>query len=320
MMTMLWTLVVVFLLLLLVGIVRPTKTTVFEYERGLRFSRGHFTGVLSPGMYWHLGVFTEIRKVDVRETRVAVTGQEVLSADGVAIKASLAATCQVADPALAVLKSENFHAAIHTELQIALRALTSSTPIEELLRTRGEMPAQLKAAAAPRLRGIGIELLDVSLRDLTFPGELKKIFTQVVKARQEGTGRAGEGARRDGGTAEPSKRSGDDRPEPVAHATARAAGARPATGQYAGAGHAAGGDDDPASRTAGIRVAGGSGKAGDRGLTRLRRELTALGILGHRQGWHRCVIHRRSVLLRRLFAWYDWPVFLVDSVLTVAGD
>jgi len=31
-----------------------------------------------------------------------------------------------------------------------------------------------------------VELQDASLRDLTFPGELKKIFTQVVKARQEG--------------------------------------------------------------------------------------------------------------------------------------
>jgi len=44
----------------------------------------------------------------------------------------------------------------------------------------------LKKAAAPPLAAIGIELQDASLRDLTFPGELKKIFAQVVKARQEG--------------------------------------------------------------------------------------------------------------------------------------
>ena len=36
------------------------------------------------------------------------------------------------------------------------------------------------------MRAIGIELEEASLRDLTFLGELKKIFTQVVKARQEG--------------------------------------------------------------------------------------------------------------------------------------
>lgn len=60
-----------------------------------------------------------------------------------------------------------------------------SVPIE-LLRTRADIPARLKELAAPRLRTLGIELEDASLRDLMFPGELKKIFTQVVKARREG--------------------------------------------------------------------------------------------------------------------------------------
>ena len=62
----------------------------------------------------------------------------------------------------------------------------SGLPIDDLLRRRAEVPAQLKAIAGPRLEAIGVELQDASLRDLTFPGELKKIFTQVVKARQEG--------------------------------------------------------------------------------------------------------------------------------------
>ena len=113
-------------------------------------------------------------------------GQEVLSADGVAVKASIVATFQVKDPERAVLGSDNYHVAIHSELQLALRAIASGLPIDDLLRRRVELPAQLKAIAGPRLEPVGVELLDASLRDLTFPGELKKIFTQVVKARQEG--------------------------------------------------------------------------------------------------------------------------------------
>ncbi len=185
-MTILGTLLVVVLVLLTVALLRLTKTTVFEYERGLKFTRGHFKGVLPPGMYWHLGLLTQIQRLDVRQARVAVTGQEVLSADGVAIKASIVATFHVADPARAVLSTENFQMAIHTELQLALRSIASGTPIDDLLRTRAEISAQLKALAAPRLSSIGIELEDASLRDLTFPGELKKNFTQVVSARQEG--------------------------------------------------------------------------------------------------------------------------------------
>jgi hypothetical protein len=48
------------------------------------------------------------------------------------------------------------------------------------------VPGRLQEIAAPRLLAIGITLDDASLRGLTFPGELKKIFAQVVKARQEG--------------------------------------------------------------------------------------------------------------------------------------
>lgn len=168
----------------LVVFLRPTRTTVFEYERGVKFSRGRFKGVLGPGMYWH-SAQTRIQRMDVRSTRVAIAGQEVLSADGVAVKASILAAYRLVDAEKALLGSDNYQMAIHAELQLALRAIASSLPIEELLRTRADVPAQLKTIAAPRLLPVGIELEDASLRDLTFPGELKKIFTQVVRARQE---------------------------------------------------------------------------------------------------------------------------------------
>lgn len=179
-------LLVVVVLVLAVSIAKPNRTTVFEYERGLRFRRGRFKGVLGPGTYWHLGFLTQIQRLDVRPARAAVSGQEVLSADGVAVKASIIALFQITDPERALLGSDNYHMAIHSELQLALRAIASSVPIEELLRSRADIPARLKELAAPRLRTLGIELAEASLRDLTFPGELKKIFTQVIKARQEG--------------------------------------------------------------------------------------------------------------------------------------
>jgi regulator of protease activity HflC (stomatin/prohibitin superfamily) len=182
----LWLLLLFVTLLLAARFARVTRTIVFEYERGLKFTRGRFKGVLAPGMYWHSGFSTRIDRIDVRPARIAVSGQEVLSADGVAVKASVVATFLVKDVERAVLGSENYQAAIHTELQLALRSIASSLPIEELLRRRAEIPVQLKDLAAPRLRTIGIDLEDAALRDLTFPGELKKIFTQVVKARQEG--------------------------------------------------------------------------------------------------------------------------------------
>ena len=181
----LWILLVVAAVFAIV-FARFSRTTILEYERGLKFSRGRLTGELGPGVYWYSSAVTQIQRLDVRPARIAVSGQEVLSADGVAVKASVAATYRVVDAKRAVLESDNYLVAIHTELQLALRAVASSMPIEDLLRRRAQVPEQLKAIAAPRLLTIGIELDEAALRDLTFPGELKKIFTQTVKARQEG--------------------------------------------------------------------------------------------------------------------------------------
>jgi regulator of protease activity HflC (stomatin/prohibitin superfamily) len=161
-------------------------TTVFEFERGLRFSRGRFTGVLGPGIYRHLSATTRIHKVDTRPAQVAVAGQEVLSADGIAVKASVAATYRVVDPERAVLGSAQYQTAIYTEVQLALRSVLAALPVEELLARRGELSAELRAIAAGRLVPLGVELQEAAIRDLTLPGELKKIFSQVVRARQEG--------------------------------------------------------------------------------------------------------------------------------------
>ena len=163
-----------------------TSTTIYEFERGLRFTRGRFAGVLGPGVYRYFPRTTRILKTDVRPTQTAVAGQEVLSSDGVAVKVSVAATYQVVDPERAILGVASYQTALHTELQLALRAVISGLAVEDLLEKRPELSAQLKAIAGERVRAIGIELQDAAIRDLTFPGELKKIFSQVVKARQEG--------------------------------------------------------------------------------------------------------------------------------------
>lgn len=76
--------------------------TLFEYERGLKYARGRFDGVLSPGRYQFYRLTTVIRRIDIRPTLVPVNRQEVLSADDVAVKVSLAATFQTSDPAQAI--------------------------------------------------------------------------------------------------------------------------------------------------------------------------------------------------------------------------
>lgn len=160
--------------------------TVFEYEKALKFVQGRLVGLVDPGRHWYFRRTTVFRRVDTRPTHVTISGQEVLTADGLAVKVSLLAVYRVIDPKAAVLNIDNYAEAVHVQLQLALRSIVAAASAEDLLQKRGELPAQLLALAAPPLAQLGLELQSASLRDLTLPGELKKIFAQVIKARQDG--------------------------------------------------------------------------------------------------------------------------------------
>jgi len=160
--------------------------TIFEYERGLRFVRGHLRNELGPGLYRYLRAYTVIRKVDTRQVQLPVNGQEVLSKDGVAVKVSLSAGYRVTDARAATLNADNYITALYTELQQALRAAVSASEVETLLQNRAELGPQILQTCQPAAERLGLVLERLAIRDLTLPGDLKKIFAQVVKARQEG--------------------------------------------------------------------------------------------------------------------------------------
>jgi len=113
-------------------------------------------------------------------------GEKEVLKDGVAAKVSLTATYRIAHPRTAVMTVADFAASLYTELQQSLRAAVSTSDIEALLTNRGEIGPQILAKCQPAAERLGLVLEQVAVRDLTFPGELKKLFTQVVKARQEG--------------------------------------------------------------------------------------------------------------------------------------
>jgi regulator of protease activity HflC (stomatin/prohibitin superfamily) len=162
------------------------RVVVFEYERGLEYRGGRFSRVLEPGAYRHWVHRTTVVKVDVRPRVVAVAGQEVLTADGVPLRLSLAASFRVADPATAHNRVSSFNDALYLLLQLEIRRIVGASPIEEVLARRTGFGSALLAACAEPARALGLELEVVDVKDLILPGELKRIFAKVVEARQEG--------------------------------------------------------------------------------------------------------------------------------------
>jgi len=161
------------------------RTTVFEYERGLKYSKGKFAGIVAPGRYFHT-VKTVIQKLDMRLRSVTVGGQEVLTSDGISLKISLVAQYEIVDANIAINKVLDYQTTLYAELQMVLRELVGKMKIDEILERRQEVATSLMEQAAGRVLAFGLKLIAANIKDIMFPGEFKKIFAQVVKARQEG--------------------------------------------------------------------------------------------------------------------------------------
>lgn len=180
--------VVIGFIALLSGVVRnlARRVTVFEYERGLKYVKGRFKFVMEPGQYWYVPLLSTIDKIDVRPRFVSISGQELLSADGITIKVSVAANFEVIDPALAKNRVMDFEKTLYSEIQLAVREIIGQTEIDAILEGRNEISQRLMEMLESKSKDIGLSLILISIKDIMFPGKLKETFAQVVSARKEG--------------------------------------------------------------------------------------------------------------------------------------
>jgi regulator of protease activity HflC (stomatin/prohibitin superfamily) len=183
----LWILVLAAVLAVVAYKVRPFRTvTVFEYQRGLKYTKGRYVATLGPGQYWILKAFSSVVPVDVRPEFITILGQDVVSADGVTLKVSLAAEFQVVDPNVAINKNANFRTSLYLTLQMALREVVGKEKIDVLMENRAAIGTRLMELTSAKASEYGLKLRSADAKDLMFPGEMKKAFSQVVKAQKEG--------------------------------------------------------------------------------------------------------------------------------------
>ncbi|MHB1456061.1 MAG: slipin family protein [Armatimonadota bacterium] len=175
-----------FIIALVFFLSRFRTVIIFEYQRGLKYSNGRFVGVIGPGRYKIYIPTTVVQIIDIRPSFVTISGQEVLSSDGITLKVSLAAQYQIADPQLAINSSESYNNALYLILQMGIREIIGSSPIDDILEKRGEFGTLLAEKAASEIESLGIKLISVDLKDIMLPGEVKKLFNQIIKARKEG--------------------------------------------------------------------------------------------------------------------------------------
>jgi regulator of protease activity HflC (stomatin/prohibitin superfamily) len=181
-------LAIALVLLIAAQLVRPFAgmVTIHDYQRGLRYRRGRFSGLVDPGTHFVARPFSEIFVLDGRPAFMVIDGQEILTSDVVPLRVSLAARYVIGDPVAAVTGDQNYAVALRLELQLGLRDALAGRTADEILGNRATIGPAVFDRTASKLARIGIELLAVEARDLMVSGELKRAFAGVITARKEG--------------------------------------------------------------------------------------------------------------------------------------
>jgi regulator of protease activity HflC (stomatin/prohibitin superfamily) len=170
-------------------ILRHNSRHVFVVPQGyagLLYQHGKFVAQLGVGRNIRWGRGFTLAHQDLRKAILPVTGQEVLTADNVSLKASVSLSYQVVDPVKALHEAQNWAADLHNHVQLALRAVVGELAVETLVIQRPGVAAKLLALVQPGAASFGVQVHAVELKDLMYPAELKRAFAESLKARQEG--------------------------------------------------------------------------------------------------------------------------------------
>jgi regulator of protease activity HflC (stomatin/prohibitin superfamily) len=162
------------------------ESIVFEGFTGLLYREGKLAEVVGPGRHVRWGRQYQLVSHDMRRTMLNVLGQEVLTSDNAAVKLSLVLTIQIVDAKKAVTVVDNYSTHIYSAAQIALRAAIVPTTLEALLTQRITVGEQLRGTLVPIAETVGVAIHAVEVRDVMLPGDIRKAFTDVLKAKHEG--------------------------------------------------------------------------------------------------------------------------------------
>ncbi len=152
----------------------------------LLYHEGKLVETLDAGRHTRWGKNFRIALVDMRKSLLQVAGQEVLTSDNVAVKLSVVLTTQIVDAAKSAQSADNFSAHIYSATQTSVRTVVSGLAMEALLTQRVSIGAELRALIAPHAEGVGVQIHAAEVRDVMLPGELRKAFSEVLKAKQDG--------------------------------------------------------------------------------------------------------------------------------------
>jgi len=163
-----------------------------DTHRGLWYEDGVLKQVVGAGRYevppkpsiFRKQPKVELVIVDVRERELTIKGQEILTADKVALRVSIIVQFRVTDPQAAMHAVEDYEERLYGDVQLAARRSLASMTLEEILTNRNRLSEDILRDVKESATTFGVAIARADVKDLVFPGNLQEIMNRVQAAER----------------------------------------------------------------------------------------------------------------------------------------
>jgi regulator of protease activity HflC (stomatin/prohibitin superfamily) len=157
-----------------------------EWERKVVLRLGSFTGVRGPGVFFLLPFIEQTPfTIDMRVVTNAFKAEQTLTKDGASVAVDAVVYYRVVDAGKAVIRVNNYTAAVMGAAQGALRDTIGRNDLATLLSQRRELDEQLTVILDEQTEPWGIKVESVQLQDIKVPDSLQDAMSRMAQAERE---------------------------------------------------------------------------------------------------------------------------------------
>ena len=169
---------------LLVVIATQIFKVLNEYERGVIFTFGRFTGVKGPGLILLVPLVQRMVKVDLRVIVLDVPTQDVISRDNVSVKVNAVVYFRIVEPDKAIIQVANPFEATSQLAQTTLRSVLGQHELDEMLSQRDKLNADIQRILDSATDAWGIKVSNVEIKHVDLDETMIRSIAKQAEAER----------------------------------------------------------------------------------------------------------------------------------------
>ena len=175
----------VYIVMILIIFLASAIRILREYERGVVFTLGRFTGVKGPGLIILIPFIQRMERVDLRIIVLDVPEQDVISHDNVSVSVNAVVYFRVVDPEKAIIQVENFYAATSQLAQTTLRSVLGRHELDEMLAEREQLNYDIQEILDKQTDTWGIKISNVEIKHVDLDESMVRAIAKQAEAERE---------------------------------------------------------------------------------------------------------------------------------------